>query len=492
VEKRDRTYITIDLKSFYASVECVERGLDPLDANLVVADTSRSEKTICLAVSPSLKKLGIPGRPRLFEVIAKVKEINRNRKKNAPNGVFKGKSCSEKELQGNPSLELGYITATPQMAHYIQKSKEIYETYLSFVSPDDMHVYSIDEVFIDATSYLSLYSLSAEEFARKIIMTVYERTGITATGGIGANLYLAKIAMDIKAKHMAADENGVRIAKLDEFSYRRELWDHRPLSDFWRIGRGLSSRLESLGLYTMGDIAKCSEGADNEYYNEELLYKLFGVNAELIIDHAWGYESTTMEDIKRYKPEKRSIGSGNVLMRPYGNDEALVVLKEMTEDLSLELSQKGLLASGIALHVGYDRSGIDDGFSGGEERDHYGRAVPKHAEGSMRFESASSSMKELSGEMKKLFLRITDKSLPIRRLNITFTDCLPEDSLKDAQLDLFSSEERKAEREKEKRMQSAVNEIRQRFGKNSVLKLMSLQECAVAKERHMQIGGHKA
>ena len=337
---RQKSYIAIDLKSFYASVECVERGLNPLAANLVVADESRTEKTICLAVSPSLKAYGIPGRARLFEVVQRVREVNLERRGKASGGRFSGTSCNALELAGHPELELAYIIAPPRMGFYVEYSTRIYSVYLKYVAPEDMHVYSIDEVFMDVTDYLHVYGMTPRELAAKIVRDVLEETGITATAGIGTNLYLCKVAMDIGAKHVMPDENGVRIAELDEMSYRRQLWDHRPLTDFWRVGHGYRTRLEEAGLFTMGDIARCSLGGDGDFYNEELLYRMFGVNAELLIDHAWGWEPVTMDLIKAYRPETNSICSGQVLQQPYDFERGRLIVREMADQLALELVEK--------------------------------------------------------------------------------------------------------------------------------------------------------
>ena len=381
-----KTYIAIDLKSFYASVECRERSRDPLTTNLVVADPSRTEKTICLAVSPSLKKYGLSGRARLFEVIQKVNAANNIRKLKAPNHVFSGSSDDSTELQKNPSLKIDYIIAPPRMARYMEYSTKIYNIYLKYIAPEDIHIYSIDEVFIDVTHYLSTYNMTARELAMTMIQDILDTTGITATAGIGTNMYLCKIAMDIVAKHIEPDKNGVRIAELDEMSYRRLLWNHRPITDFWRVGRGYSKKLEKIGLYTMGDIARCSIGKPTDYYSEELLYKLFGINAELLIDHAWGYEPCTMEDVKAYKPETNSISSGQVLHCPYEFDKARLVVKEMTDLMVLDLVDKGLVTNQIVLTIGYDIENITDknrsqSYKGTVTTNYYGKKVPKPAHG---------------------------------------------------------------------------------------------------------------
>ena len=507
----ERTYLAIDLKSFYASVECMERGLDPMDTNLVVADLSRTEKTICLAVSPSLKRYGIPGRARLFEVVQKVREANISRKQLASGHSFSGKSYKDSELRTNPSLSIDYIVAPPQMAHYMDISSRIYKVYLKYIAPEDIHVYSIDEVFIDATGYLGTYQLTARELAMRMIQDVLETTGITATAGIGTNLYLCKVAMDIEAKQILADENGVRIAELDEMSYRHSLWSHRPLTDFWRVGRGYAKRLEEVGMYTMGDIARCSVGTPRDYYNEELLYRIFGVNAELLIDHAWGWEPCTIADIKAYKPESSSIGSGQVLQCPYTAERARLVVKEMADQLALGLVGKGLVTDQVVLTAGYDienlkSADLKNNYHGEVKTDRYGRSIPKHAHGTAHLEQYSSSGREIVRTVMELYDRIIDSSLLIRRLNLVAANVIPEaeavqkNKEEYVQLDLFTDyaavrdeEERKmAELEKEKRIQQAVVEIKSRFGKNAVLKGMNLLDGATAKDRNQQIGGHKA
>lgn len=474
---QQRTYIAIDLKSFYASVECVERGLDPLTTNLVVADLSRTEKTICLAVSPSLKALGIPGRARLFEVNQRIRELGK---------------------------EVPYITATPRMQLYMDCSTRIYNIYLKYISPDDIHVYSIDEVFIDATDYLELYKMTARELTSKMIRDVLETTGITATGGISSNLYLAKVALDIVAKHVPEDENGVRIAELDELTYRKTLWTHRPLTDFWRVGRGYAKKLEDLGIYTMGDIARCSIST-NYYRNEEVLYKLFGVNAELLIDHAWGYEPTTIAMIKQYKPEVNSIGSGQVLSEGYAFEKTRLVVREMVDSLVLDLVKKGLVTDQIVLTVNYDRESLKKGIYKGEiTTDRYGRQVPKHAQGTARLGKFTSSTRLVLEKTMELFDRIVDPKLLARRINIAANHVVPADRVKDTpvfeQMDLFTDykqleEDRKKEEqalEKEKRLQQAMLSIKGRYGKNAILKGISYEEGATARERNKQIGGHKA
>ena len=504
-----KTYIAIDLKSFYASVECRERNRDPLTTNLVVADPSRTEKTICLAVSPSLKKYGLSGRARLFEVIQKVKTANEIRKLKAPNKVFCGSSDDSIALQKNPSLKIDYITAPPRMAHYMEYSIKIYNIYLKYIAPEDIHIYSIDEVFIDVTHYLSTYNMTARELAMTMIQDILDTTGITATAGIGTNLYLCKIAMDIVAKHIEPDKNGVRIAELDEMSYRRLLWNHRPITDFWRVGRGYSKKLEKIGLYTMGDIARCSIGKPTDYYNEELLYKLFGINAELLIDHAWGYEPCTMEDVKAYKPETNSISSGQVLHCPYEFDKARLVVKEMTDLMVLDLVDKGLVTNQIVLTIGYDIENITDknrsqSYKGTVTTNYYGKKVPKPAHGTTNLPKQTSSTTLIINAVMELYDKIVNKKLLIRRINIVANKLVDEHSVKNAnkyeQLDLFTDyevlqkqrEKENAESEREKRMQNTILDIKKKFGKNAILKGMNLQEGATAKDRNNQIGGHKA
>ena len=505
----NKTYLCIDLKSFYASVECVERGLDPLTTNLVVADKSRTEKTICLAVSPALKAYGIPGRPRLFEVVQKVKQINLTRMSKAPDRKFAGCSFRVQELSAHPELELDYITAVPRMALYIKYSTRIYNIYLKYIAPEDIHVYSIDEVFIDLTPYLPHSVLNAHEFAMTMIRDVLKTTGITATAGIGTNMYLAKVAMDIVAKKMPADKDGVRIAELDEYSYRRELWDHKPLTDFWRIGHGYAKKLEENGMFTMGDIARCSVGWPENYHNEELLYKLFGVNAELLIDHAWGWEPCTIAEVKAYKPENNSMGSGQVLHRPYKYEETRLIIKEMADLLALDLVEKGLVTDHIVLTVGYDIENLTDesikaSYKGKVKSDYYGRKVPKHAHGTANIGRYTSSSKLITESVLKLYDEIIDKNLLARRVNIVACRVVSESSLKEEkpfqQLNFFEdfaeNEEKlakeKAAFDKEKRQQKAIAEIKKRYGKNSILKGMNFEECGTTKDRNEQIGGHKA
>lgn len=504
-----KTYIAIDLKSFYASVECRERSRDPLTTNLVVADPSRTEKTICLAVSPSLKKYGLSGRARLFEVIQKVNAANNIRKLKAPNHVFSGSSDDSTELQKNPSLKIDYIIAPPRMARYMEYSTKIYNIYLKYIAPEDIHIYSIDEVFIDVTHYLSTYNMTARALAMTMIQDILDTTGITATAGIGTNMYLCKIAMDIVAKHIEPDKNGVRIAELDEMSYRRLLWNHRPLTDFWRVGRGYSKKLEKIGLYTMGDIARCSIGKSTDYYNEELLYKLFGINAELLIDHAWGYEPCTMEDVKAYKPETNSISSGQVLHCPYEFDKARLVVKEMIDLMALDLVDKGLVTNQIVLTIGYDIENMTDknrsqSYKGTVTTNYYGKKVPKPAHGTTNLSKQTSSTTLITNAVMELYDKIVNKKLLIRRINIVANKLVDEHSVKNAnkyeQLDLFTDyeilkkqrEKENAESEREKRMQNTILDIKKKFGKNAILKGMNLQEGATAKDRNNQIGGHKA
>ena len=502
---KEKVYIAIDLKSFYASQECIARGLDPLTTNLVVADASRTEKTICLAVSPSLKSYGIPGRARLFEVVQKVKEVNALRRERAPGRKLIGSSCQDPELKANPSLALDYIAAPPRMAHYMECSTKIYNIYLKYVAPEDIHVYSIDEVFIDATPYLRTYGLTAQELARKMIEDVLAITGITATAGIGTNLYLAKVAMDVVAKHVEPDANGVRIASLDEMSYRRQLWDHRPLTDFWRVGRGYAKKLQQHGMYTMGDVARCSLGKDGEFYNEKLLYKLFGVNAELLIDHAWGWEPCTIADIKAYKPESNSVGSGQVLHCAYEAEKARLVVREMTDMLVLDLVDKGLVTNQMVLTIGYDIENLTDpkrrnAYQGEITTDPYGRKIPKHAHGTANLGRRTSSTRLITDAVMDLFDRIVDRNLLVRRINLVATNVLPEQAVQQElsfqQLDLFADtqkqEEEEAQLEREKRRQQAVLSIRKKFGKNAILKGMNYEEGATTRDRNGQIGGHKA
>lgn len=487
----NKTYISIDLKSFYASVECVERGLDPLRTNLVVADAARTEKTICLAVSPSLKVYGIPGRARLFEVVQRVKEVNLERK--------------AKGLE-----PIDYIAAVPRMALYMEYSTRIYNIYLKYVAPEDIHVYSVDEVFMDVTAYLNTYHMTARELAKTMIQDVYETTGITATAGIGTNLYLCKVAMDIEAKHVQADADGVRIACLDEESYRRKLWNHKPLTDFWRVGRGYARKLEEVGLFTMGDVARCSLGKPGDFYNEDLLYRLFGINAELLIDHAWGYEPVEIKDIKAYRPESNSISSGQVLQHPYNYEKTRLIVREMTELLALNLVDKGLVTDQLVLTIGYDIENLKDetikkAYAGDVTTDHYGRRVPKHAHGSINLPRQTASTRLMMEAVMELFERIMNPALLSRRINLTANHVVPEKDVKPVeeifeQMDLFTDygarekkrQQEEAELAKEKKMQKAVLDIQKKFGKNAVLKGMNLQEGGTTIERNGQVGGHRA
>ena len=504
-----RSYLAIDLKSFYASVECVERGLNPMITNLVVADKRRTEKTICLAVSPSLTACGIPGRPRLFEVIQRVKEVNIQRQSKAPNQTFSGSSWDEPTLKSYPEMSVDYIVAPPRMALYMDYSTRIFNVYLKYVAPEDIHPYSIDEVFMDVTTYLETYGMTARELAKTIIRDVLRTTGITATAGIGTNLYLCKVAMDVEAKHIPPDRDGVRIAELDEMSYRRSLWTHRPLTDFWRVGNGYAKKLESCGIYTMGDIARCSLGGPADYYNEDLLYRLFGVNAELLIDHAWGWEPCTLADIKAYKPESNSVGSGQVLQSPYPFEKARLVVREMVEMLVLELVDKGLVTNQIILTVGYDMENLKDPqrrqlYRGPVTTDRYGRRIPKHAHGTANLGRYSSSTRQALQAVLELFDRIVDKNLLIRRLNVTAGHVIEETAVpredQPEQLDLFTDYEalqaeqdrERTELQREKKLQDAMLSIKKKYGKNAILKGTSLEEGATAMERNRLIGGHKA
>ena len=546
----NKTYISIDLKSFYASVECMERELDPLNTNLVVADASRTQKTICLAVSPSLKAYGIPGRARLFEVEHKVKEANARRQTRAPKNIIDGKSVFASELNENPNLAIDYIAAKPRMALYMSKSTQIYDVYLRYIAPEDIYAYSVDEVFIDASGYLKTYGLNAHDFARLLVREVFKETGITATAGIGPNLYLCKIAMDIGAKHTEADADGVRIAELDEYSYRRLLWDHRPITDFWRVGRGYAKKLAKKSIFTMGDIARCSLGNSSDYYNEDLLYKMFGVNAELLIDHAWGYEPCTLAEVKSYRPQRKSLVSGQVLQNAYTYEKTRIVVREMMELLALDLVEKGLLTNQIVLTVGYDIENLSDperrkAYKGEVTVDGYGREVPKHAHGTGNLQFSTASTKLTTECVLEVFDRVVDKDLLTRRISITVNNLVLESEYKreresvsaePEQLNMFdmlagggtpqerepasskdnsSYSERGEEKprnsvvaesisgsaasdksedalEKEKQVQEAMLKIKKRFGKNAILKGTNLQEGATAKERNAQIGGHKA
>lgn len=503
---KEKIYIAIDLKSFYASVECVERGRDALTTNLVVADASRTEKTICLAVSPSLKEYGIPGRARLFEVVAKVKQVNAQRRNAIKEHSFTGSSDDSIALIKNKTLALDYIVAKPRMALYMQYSTRIYQIYLKYISEEDMHVYSVDEVFLDVTDYLKAYEMTARQLTQKIIQDIYDTTGITATAGIGSNLYLCKIAMDIMAKHEKPDKNGVRIAELDELTYRKNLWSHTPITDFWRVGRGYARKLERCGIFTMGDIARCSIGKDGDFYNEELLYKMFGVNAELLIDHAWGYEPCTIAEIKSYTPENNSLGSGQVLKSPYPYEKAKLIVREMTELLVLDLVEKRLATNQMVLTVGYDIENLKDkenAYQGEITTDRYGRKIPKHAHGTANLGLYTTSTQKIIAAVMELFDRIIDPTLFVRRVTLTANHVIAESKVQKEQefeqLDLFSmlqekeqNEKEKEQLEKERKMQEAIIELKHKFGKNAILKGMNLQEGGTTIERNGQIGGHKA
>lgn len=505
---KDRIYLAIDLRSFYASVECVERGLDPLTTNLVVADKSRTDKTICLAVSPSLKAYGISGRARLFEVVQKVTEVNTLRRQKAPGRQLTGSSWHDPDVKARPEFALDYLVAPPRMAHYIEWSTRIYNVYLKYVAPSDIFPYSIDEVFIDATNYLPTYKLTPRELARKMVLDVLETTGITATAGIGPNLYLAKVAMDIGAKHIKPDESGVRVAELDEMSYRKQLWDHRPLTDFWRVGPGYAKKLEAQGLYTMGDIARCSLGKPTDYYNEDLLYKMFGVNAELLIDHAWAYEPVAMADIKAYKPEAKSVGSGQVLTCPYEFDKARMVAWEMADQLALDLVGQGLATNQLTLTVGYDIENLTaperrGQYHGEVKTDRYGRKIPKHAHGTANLEKYTASSKRITAAVLELFDRVVNKNLLIRRIYLTANRVMNESEIPSEpvmeQLDLFTDfeatqreKEEKAELARERKLQETMLGIKSKFGKNAILKGTNLVDGATAMERNGKIGGHRS
>ena len=505
----ERQYIAIDLKSFYASVECVDRGLDPLSTHLVVADESRTDKTICLAVSPSLKACGVPGRPRLFEAIQQVHEANARRRLHAPGQRFTGASWDAAELAIHPEKAIDFIKAPPRMARYMEVSVRVYDVYLKYVAPEDIHVYSVDEVFMDVTPYLMAAKMTAREFAVTIIRDVLATTGITATAGIGTNLYLAKVAMDIVAKKAAPDAQGVRIAELDETAYRHQLWDHQPITDFWRIGGGYARKLAKYNMFTMGDVARCSLGKPGSYFSEALLYKLFGVNAELLIDHAWGWEPCTLADIKAYKPTSHSLSIGQVLSRPYPFDQARLIVQEMADLLSLDLVEKRLLTDQLVLHIGYDAESLRDpdvraAYTGAVVLDPYGRAMPRHAHGTANLPRMTSSTRTLVDTMAALYDRIANPTLLIRRVNVIAARVLPEDKAEQhppfEQLDFFTDyaaadARRKAEEaalRRERSCQRAVLDIRRRFGKNAILMGMNFQEGATTMERNQQIGGHKA
>ena len=515
--ERERTYLAIDLKSFYASVECVERQFDPLSTNLVVADASRTEKTICLAVTPSLKACGVSGRARLFEVVQRVKEVNAERLRKAirgglvPKGEdgrfhFSGSSFDANALAADPSLELSYYVAPPRMRLYEEYSTKIYSIYLKYIAPEDIHVYSIDEVFLDVTGYLSLYRMTARQLAMTMIREVLYTTGITATAGIGTNLYRAKVAMDIVAKHVPPDKDGVRVAEIDERTYRELLWCHTPITDFWRVGPGIARRLEKLGCRTMGDVARLS------VRNEALLYQEMGINAELLIDHAWGWEPVGMEQIKAFRPSTTSISSGQVLMRPYKYEEGRLIVREMTELLALDLVRKGLVTKQVVLTIGYDRESLKqetDGaytvtqtgerYAGTVRTDHYGRPIPKHAHGTGNIDRWTSSTRRIMAAMLDIYDRVADPDLLIRRVNVVAANLIRERDIPEEgpqQLDLFTDygalERQRAADEKEKRLQKTTLQLQRRYGKNAILKGMNLQEGATAKERNAQIGGHKA
>lgn len=499
-----KVYIAIDLKSFYASVECQDRGLNPLTTNLVVADESRTEKTICLAVSPSLKSYGISGRARLFEVIERVKQVNAERLLNAPERNFRSSSSNNIEVQSDPSLKLDFIIADPRMRRYMEVSSNVYSIYLRYIAPEDIHVYSIDEVFMDVTHYLKIYNTTPRELAMKMIHDVLFETGVTATAGIGTNMYLCKVAMDIVAKKMPADEYGVRIAELDEHSYREKLWDHKPLTDFWRVGHGISKRLQTVGIFTMGDIARCSIGTENDFYNEDLLYRLFGINAELLIDHAWGYEPTEISDIKAYKPENNSLSSGQVLPEPYTFEKARLIVNEMTDLLVLDLVAKRLVTDRIVLTVCYDtecltRPEIARLYHGPIVSDHYGKPVPKNAHGTINLGKKTSSSRLIIEKALELYGQITDRNLLVRRIYVVAGHVYDErkeaESSAFEQLDLFTDydalEKEKKKEQRERQMQNAILNIKSRYGKNAILKGMNLEKGGTAIERNSQVGGHK-
>ncbi len=550
-DERARIYVAIDLKSFYASVECVDRGLDPLAVNLVVADPERTEKTICLAVSPSLKAYGISGRARLFEVVEKVKMINARRRANAPDKTLRGSSVFDAELKADATLAVDYIVAPPRMGRYVEMSRAICGIYRRFISPEDIHVYSVDEIFADVTDYLKFYGVTARELTMRMIRAVLSETGITATAGIGSNMFLCKIAMDIVAKHMEPDADGVRLAELDEMSFRRTLWTHKPITDFWMIGHGIARRLEKLGIYTMGDIARCSIGAPGEFYNEELLYKTFGVNAQLLIDHAWGYEPCTIAAVKACKPKSRSLSSGQVLKEPYPFEKARTVMREMADKLVLELVEKGFETDRMVIDIGYDTENVTSqsaGYRGELVRDHYGRLTPAPSHGTVALGFYTCSSRLICDAVIELFDRIANKSLTVRRMNVSAGDLLefsaeakntakseeddespyPEGTEEQGEtvgsneteasrknkppdgsyeqmsfFDILIADDEKAKREentwrekeareREYSLEKAVVWLRKRYGKNAVLKGMNLEEGATAIERNGQIGGHKA
>lgn len=491
-EKKQNIYIAIDLKSFYASVECKERNLNPMTTNLVVADGNRTEKTICLAVSPSLKAYGIPGRARLFEVIQKVKEVNIERKRRAKNNTFSGVSYNDNELKANPNLELDFIIAPPRMSYYMKYSSDIYNIYLKYFSEEDIYVYSIDEVFCDITKYLETYKMTPRELVTKVIQDIYETTGITATAGIGTNLYLCKVAMDIVAKHVKPNENGVRIAGLDEITYRKLLWNHTPITDFWRVGKGYAKRLEKYRIFTMGDVARAS------IENEDLLYKLFGVNAELLIDHSWGWECCTIKSIKEYKPETNSICSGQVLHCPYNFENAKLIVKEMVELLALDLVKKRLVTNQIVLDIGYDKDNLNvpNLYKGEITVDKYGRNIPKNAHGTVNIDHRTSSSKIIINSVVNLYNEIVNNKLLIRRINITANNVVNENTCeeKNEQINIFVNYEelnkKRKQEQKERELQKAIIDIKDKYGKNAIIKGMNLQEEGTTIERNKQVGGH--
>ncbi len=482
MEQPARQYLAIDLKSFYASVECVERGLDPLSTNLLVADESRTEKTICLAVSPSLKACGLGGRCRLFEAVQLVERVNADRLRSAPGHAFSGKSADANALAKDPTLAVDYIVAKPQMSRYLDVSAQIYGIYLQYVAPEDIFAYSVDEVFVDATAYLRTGKQTARELAMSMVQAVLRETGITATCGIGTNLYLAKIAMDIEAKHARADENGVRIAELTEISYRQQLWNHKPLTDFWRVGPGTAKRLAQHAIYTMGDLAQVST------YDQEWFYKTFGVDAEILIDHAWGIEPVGMEQIKAYQPTTNSLCEGQVLSEPYSYEKALMIVREMTDALAYQLMDKGLSTDLLTLDIGYDRENCDKGiYQGTPKTDHYGRAVPPPSHGSVRLDNPTNLSSRLQQAFSSVFTRIAEPAFTIRRLTLTAGHVVRDNGL--LQMDLFTNPE---QMEKEKSLQGAILSLQKKYGKNAVLKGTSYEEGATMRERNGQIGGHKA
>ena len=496
--ERARFYVAIDLKSFYASVECTQMGLNPLDACLVVADESRTEKTICLAVTPALKSYGIGGRARLFEVVEKVKQVNAQRLNRAPGHRFSGKSHFKSELDADPSLELSFIAAKPRMSMYMDYSRRIVSMYTKYVSFEDIHVYSVDEVFIDLSPYLDYFKTTPRELSMRIINDIYTQTGITATAGIGTNLYLSKVAMDIVAKHMPADQNGVRIAQLDEMSYRKLLWEHRPLTDFWRVGKGTQRKLEANGLYTMGDVARCSLGKADEHYNEEMLYRLFGVNAELLIDHAWGCESCEIKDIKAYRSQSNSLSQGQVLAMPYETEKARLIVKEMALSLSYQLLDKGLITDKLSLSVCYDIENLNDPermVDTSTETDFYGRVVPKTSHGSKKLKAPGANANEIARTMGELFDEIVKKSLLVRRMYVAAENVRPKDEAAPEQLSLFDYAENLNENEKHEkddRRLKAVMDIKRRYGNNAIVMGMSLEDGATGMDRNSQVGGHRA